>query len=220
MHYIFLSLSIFVIVYLFRTNWGIVLTSQGQFEKAIAWWHKRLKKWSNRESLKPFAYYHLANCHAWLGNYQESLQWLEKMPMEKVPPRLSSSIYYLKTLNLFFLEAPRQTLKQYFPAFKNDAKFPQYALLAAYILKLEGDEASSRQIFENYKKNHAPAEKNFSLTVLRMSKKLRHLQENFFLGAYALKSGDKVEAKALLGEVASAEISNCYSQQAEKLLSL
>ena len=90
------------------------LMFKGNFAESITLFKKTAAKYKNRLSTRDNAFYNIAAGYHRLGNFEESIEWLNKINKKKLNKNLSGVYYGLYAMNLIVLKRDLNLAEDYF----------------------------------------------------------------------------------------------------------
>jgi len=195
------------------------MLNMGKYEEVIKELLNKHKKASKSFLYKQQYLGNVANCYNRMGNFEESLNYLDKINNDIADKNSKALNYVLYAHNLYFLGMDIEKAEELVNKSRQLMDMPETILLDA-LIKLElGEEEKAANIIEEYYR--LKSKKKYILgfyTQIVFDEYTKEVNENFMLGYYYFKLGSMGKANKYLSQAAKCDYKNYFSDKAKELL--
>jgi tetratricopeptide (TPR) repeat protein len=198
----------------------IYIMFRGRYDEAIIKMKRLIERKKYNERSRDSAIFNLANCYHRKGDFDESINYLNKINQDTLDKNLKHVYYSLYAENLLMLERNIDLAEKYLNRASDSPKHYK-ELLAPYIFLnlLKGDIEKSNEYVQVMQNNRN--RKSFIITrtiILLVDRKFKKIQDCYALGLHYYRMMSYDLAKKYLIESSNCSYSNCYSERAKLLL--
>jgi len=199
------------------------LMFRGEYQQALVFFQKDLKNRFASQNIKKVAIYNIALIYHRQGQFENSMQWLQKLDSQKMDRNLQSIYYGLYAVNLLFLERNFDQVADYLSKSFALLRRPQAYLCFSYLYILQADIQQAANAIDEYhslKKNVSKTQQSFGLFKVRLifDREFDNLLENLFMGIYYQTINEISLAREFLAKAAVYPYDNFYKSKAFELL--
>ena len=194
------------------------LLNNGRYDELIKYMINKHEQINGKMGYKEQYLVGIANCYNRMGNFQESLNYLEKIEENKMDNKIKAGYYTSYSSNLYFLNKSLNKAEELINKSRKLLDMPESMLLQGLItIELnKKDEAS--QLIEQYLKKETRKKYMFEIyTVMYIDEYTSEICENFMLGLYYKKIGEGVNAKKYFSKSAKCNYKNYFSDISKEL---
>lgn len=223
------AIILFVIYIIVATIYSIfkelknqkTLIDNGRYDELIKYSIDKHEKMKGKIGYKGQYLVSIANCYNRMGSFQESLNYLEKIEVNKMDNRTKASYYALISSNLYFLNQNINRAEELIIKSRQLWDTPEHSLLQALIcIELNKKDIAS-QLIEQYHKKATRKKYMFgAYTMYYFDEYCFEISEKFMLGLYYKKIGNEEESKEYLLKSAKCNYKNYFSDISKELSKL
>lgn len=194
------------------------MLNTGKYDEMIKYSIGRHEKLKGKMGYKEQYILNVANCFNRMGKFQESLDYLDRMQVDKMDNNLKAGYCGLYSSDLYFLNQDMGKAEELIIKSRNLIDMQESMLLHALIsLELNKNE-TARQLVEAYCKKSNKKKYILGMsTVMYIDEYTSKVSEKFMLGLYYKKAGDEAKSKMYLTEAASYRYNNYFSNISKEL---
>lgn len=194
------------------------LIDNGRYDELIKYSINKHEKMKGKIGYKGQYLVNIANCYNRMGNFQESLSYLEKIEVNKMDNRTKASYYALISSNLYFSNQNLNRADELISKSRQLLDTPEHILQQALIqIELNKKDTASELVEQYHKKT---TRKKYMLGAYSMDyidEYCVEISEKFMLGLYYKKIGNEEEAKEYFLKSAKCNYKNYFSDISKEL---
>lgn len=215
--------AILIVIYFTHKNirYKQTLLNNGRYDELIKYMinsHKLLKRmWGYKEQYSVS----IASCYNRMGNFQESINYLEKIEKTKMDNNTKALYYAIYSLNLYFLNQSMNKAEELINKFRQVLDNPRSMLLEALIaIELDKKEYAKQLVEQKYKEVTRKKYIISFYTLIYTDEYCSEISENFMLGLYYKKMGEEEAAKRYFAKSANCNYKNYLSDISKEYILL
>lgn len=234
--YLFCGVGMYIIINIPKIRSAvkiITLREKGEFEEALQVIDRFERKYAKMPAQINQMMLDRAACYNRIGEFQKSIECLEKCNLDLVKKPILKAIYYeLFAVNLIMLHKDYVQAKEYLKKAKSIKKVPANFFINKYIEALEGKRENEEEFLDSVKKEFPKIDlegkksidKNLKYKILEISSekipgaKYDEMLMNFFMGLYFIENNQLENAKDTLSLASDYKYTNYFTKEAEHIL--
>lgn len=194
------------------------LIDNGRYDELIKYSTNKHEKMKGKISYKEQYLVNIANCYNRMGNFQESLNNLEKIQVHKMDNKTKSSYYTLISSNLYFLNQNLNRAEELISKSRQLLDTPERILQQALIDIELNKKDNASQLVEQYHKVTTRKKYMFGVySIDYIDEYCIEISEKFMLGLYYKKIGNEEKSKEYFLKSANCNYKSYFSDISKEL---
>lgn len=199
-------------------NYQQSLLNTGRYNELIKYLLDKHEQYSGKMGYRQQYLVFVANCCNRMGNFQESLSYLEKIQENKMDNKTKAGYYLLYSSNLYFLNQSLNKADELINKSRTLLDMNESMLLHALIDIGLNKKEDARQLIEQYHKRGTAKKYMFGIsTVLYVDEYTSKVSEKFMLGLYYKNIGDEENSIKYFSESANCDYRNYFSDISKEI---
>jgi tetratricopeptide (TPR) repeat protein len=213
-------LQIFLIWIVYQMLRPVWLLSKGKYDGAIVLFERHARYYPDWWGIKNAARFNIALCHHRKGDFEESMNWLNRIVTGRLSPKSTGNYYGLLASNLIMQNQELELAEQYLDRSQSLIRLPHAALSRSYLELLRGNKPGAEKAIADYFHMKDKLKRLIFgwKTVIFVDLEFLSCMSNYVLGFYYSQTGDATLAKKHLAIACSCKYKNLYSDKADSLL--
>jgi tetratricopeptide (TPR) repeat protein len=196
-----------------------ILLDNGRYDELIKHLTDKHEQLNGKMGYKEQYLVGIANCYNRMGNFEESLNYLEKVDLGKMDNKIKAGYYGLISSNLYFLNRSLNRAEELINKSRQLLDMPESILLQALIDIELNKKDDAKQLVEQYYKKATKKKYMFGVyTIMYIDEYTSKVSEKFMLGLYYKKIGDEEKSKEYFFKSANCSYKNHFSDISKELI--